>query len=124
LGFKTSDVIISTIFAFLSAALASFLFRLDWPWILFLALILDLLFLYLLQNQAKNERKLSKHPNVFPNPMGGGILGQYMLRPWQNELARMGQPKGESWNRELKKLDRMSRKRTRRMRHLQRVRSY
>jgi len=119
-----SDVIVSTVFAFLSAALASFLFRLELVWILFLALVLDLLFLYLLQNEAKNERKLSKHPSVFPNPMGGGILGQYMLRPWQNELAQMGHLKSERWNLELKNLDRMSRKRIRRIRYLQKVRSY
>ncbi len=122
--FKTSDVTVSTIFALILAALASFLYRLDWTWTLVLALVFDLLFLYLLQNQAKNERKFRKHPSVFPNPMGGGILGQYMLRPWQNELAEMGQPMSDRLSREMKRLDRMSRKKTRRMRHLQKIRSY
>ena len=46
--------------------------------------------LYVLQNQRQNEIEFQKHPVSFPNPEGGGIVGQYMNRPWQNELAELG----------------------------------
>ena len=46
--------------------------------------------MYLLQNQRQNEKEFQKHPVSFPNPEGGGIVGQYMNRPWQNELAELG----------------------------------
>ena len=46
--------------------------------------------LYVLQNQRQNEKEFQKHPVSFPNPEGGGIVGQYMNRPWQNELAELG----------------------------------
>jgi len=45
--------------------------------------------MYVLQNQRKNQRKWEKNPVTFPNPVGGGILGQYTERPWQNELAEL-----------------------------------
>lgn len=122
---KASDIAISTIGAVLAAALVSLLYSLDWYWILGLAVVFDLLILFLLQNQSKNYRKWSKHPTTFPNPSGGGILGQYQLRPWQNELKDMShrtETKGEE--REIRKLDRISRKKARRrMRQLQKSRS-
>lgn len=86
---KASDIVISTIGAVLAAALVSLLYNLGWYWILGLAVVFDLLILFLLENQSKNYRKWSKHPTTFPNPSGGGILGQYQLRPWQNELKDM-----------------------------------
>lgn len=46
--------------------------------------------LYVLQNQRQNEKEFQKHPVSFPNPEGGGIVGQYINRPWQNELAELG----------------------------------
>ena len=121
---KPSDLAASTIIALLAAALASLLYNLNWPWILGLTVVFDPVFLFLLRNQSKNYRKWSKHPTTFPNPTGGGILGQYQLRPWQNELKEMGggtETKGEE--REIRKLDRISRKRARRMRELQKSRS-
>jgi hypothetical protein len=45
---------------------------------------------YVLQNQRQNEKEFQKHPVSFPSPEGGGIVGQYMNRPWQNELAELG----------------------------------
>ena len=123
LGFKASDIMASTMIAFFAAVVVSLVYRLDWLSLLVITVGLDGLFLYLFQNQSKNYRKWSKHPTVFPNPMGGGIVGEYMLRPWQSELDSMGQPKLETSDRELKKLDRMSKRRARRMRQLQKLRS-
>ncbi len=124
MGFKASDVMASTMIAFFAAVVVSLVYRLDWLSLLGITVGLDGLFLYLFQNQSKNYRKWRKHPTVFPNPMGGGIVGEYMLRPWQNELDSMGQPKLEKTSdRELKKLDRMSKRRARRMRQLQKLRS-
>ncbi len=124
MGFKASDIMASTMIAFFAAVVVSLVYRLDWLSLLGITVGLDGLFLYLFQNQSKNYRKWSKHPTVFPNPRGGGIVGEYMLRPWQNELDSMGQPKLEKTSdRELKKLDRMSKRRARRMRQLQKLRS-
>ena len=118
--FKASDITISTISALVAAALTSLLYNLDWRWILGLTLIFDPVILFLLRNQSRNYRKWKKHPTTFPNPTGGGILGEYQLRPWQNELKEMGggtETKGEE--REITKLDRVSKKKARRKRQLQ-----
>ena len=118
--FKASDIAISTTSALVAAAITSLLYNLDWRWILGLTLIFDPVILFLLRNQSRNYRKWKKHPTTFPNPTGGGILGQYQLRPWQNELKEMGsgtETKGEE--REIKKLDRISKKKARRKRQLQ-----
>ncbi len=123
LGFKAAEIMASTMIAFFAAVVVSLLYRLNWLSLLGITVGLDGLFLYLFQNQSKNYRKWSKHPTVFPNPMGGGIVGEYMLRPWQNELESMGQPKLGGSNRELKKLDRISKRKSRRKRHLQKLRS-
>ena len=120
--FKASDIAISTISALVAAAVTSLVYNLDWRWILGLTLIFDPVILFLLRNQSRNYRKWRKHPTTFPNPTGGGILGQYQLRPWQNELKEMGggtETKEEV--REIKKLDRISKKKTRRMRQLQKT---
>lgn len=61
-----------------------------WPIIIAISLASFLVSFYLFRNQRKNQRKWEKHPTVFPNPQGGGILGEYMERPWQNELAEIG----------------------------------
>jgi hypothetical protein len=50
----------------------------------------EVVILYLFQNQRKNEKEFQKHPVSFPNPEGGGILGEYVNRPWQSELAELG----------------------------------
>ncbi len=123
MGFKAAEIMASTMIAFFAAVVVSLLYRLNWLSLLGITVGLDGLFLYLFQNQSKNYRKWSKHPTVFPNPMGGGIVGEYMLRPWQNELESMGQPKLGGSNRELKKLDRISKRKSRRKRHLQKLRS-
>ena len=95
------------------------MYNLDWRWTLGLTLVFDPVILFLLGNQSKNYRKWRKHPTTFPNPPGGGILGEYQLRPWQNELKEMGggtETKGEE--REIKKLDRVSKKKARKKRQL------
>ncbi len=123
---KASDIVASTILALSIAVFVTFLYRLDWPWILGLTLVLDPPIMFILLNQSKNYRKWSKHPISFPNPPGGGILGEYMMRPWQNELSSMGERKTEGsdrMDRELTRRDRISRRKARRNRHLQKLRS-
>ena len=125
--FRTSDMLASTLAALLLTWIVSLRYALDfgsaWPWLFATAVAFDGGFLFLLQNQSKNYRKWSKHPTVFPNPVGGGIVGEYMMRPWQNELAMMGQPKLELSKKELEKLNRISRRKTRRTRQLQKNRT-
>jgi hypothetical protein len=126
LRWKASDIGGSTVLALLLAALVGFLYRIDWPWILGLTLAVDPVILFVLRNQSKNYRKWSKHPTTFPNPAGGGILGEYMMRPWQNELAATREPKpdrSDHTDHELTRRDRISRRKARRKRHLQKLRS-
>jgi hypothetical protein len=61
-----------------------------WPLLTTIALLFFLASFYILRNQRNNQKKWEKRPITFPNPEGGGILGQYMERPWQNELAELG----------------------------------
>ena len=120
LGLKSSDLIISTIIALFAAWLTSVLYNLAWFWILGLTIVFDPLFLFLLRNQSKNYRKWSKHPTTFPNPVGGGIVGEYMLRPWQNEMTEIGgRTETKNEERQIKRLNRGSRRKSRRMRQLQ-----
>lgn len=74
-----------------------------WPILLTISVASFLVSLYLLQNQRKNQRKWEKHPTVFPNPQGGGILGEYMERPWQNELAEIGRRHHKKKSKEKKR---------------------
>ena len=124
---RASDLIASTMLALFFTWLVSLRYTIDlatgWPYLLTTSIIFDGVILFLLQNQAKNYRKWDKDRTVFPNPMGGGIVGEYMMRPWHNELDLMGQPKMERWNKQIEKLDRMSRRKTRRMRYLQKTRA-
>ena len=120
LGLKSSDVIVAAIISLFAAWLTSVLYNLAWFWILGLTIVFEPVFLFLLRNQSKNYRKWSKDPTTFPNPTGGGILGEYMLRPWQNEMAEIGGGT-ETKNEEpqIKRLDRSSRRKARRKRQLQ-----
>lgn len=61
------------------------------PILLSLGIALTLAGYYLLENQRKNMVKFRKHPTTFPNPLGGGLIGEYMKRPWYEELAQLGQ---------------------------------
>jgi len=61
------------------------------PILVSLAIALTLAGYYLLENQRRNMKKFRKHPTTFPNPLGGGIIGEYMKRPWHEELAQLAQ---------------------------------
>jgi hypothetical protein len=63
----------------------------DIPILVPVALALTLATYYLLKNQRRNMVKFRKHPTTFPNPLGGGLIGEYMKRPWREELAQLAQ---------------------------------
>ncbi len=91
---KRGEAIASVLFAFTATGLVALLYNLN-PfnsWVLLVGVWAssEALMLYLLQNQRKNEKKFQKHPVSFPNPEGGGILGEYVNRPWHNELDELG----------------------------------
>ncbi len=92
---KSGEAIASVFFAFIATGLIVLLYNLNpfRSWILLVGVWAssEAAILYLLQNQRKNEKEFQKHPTSFPNPEGGGLLGEYMNRPWQNELAELGQ---------------------------------
>ncbi len=91
---KRGEAIASVLFAFTATGLIVLLYNLNpfnsWSLLVGVWAGSEALILYLLQNQRKNEKEFQKHPVSFPNPEGGGILGEYVNRPWQNELVELG----------------------------------
>jgi hypothetical protein len=91
---KRGEAIVSVFFAFIATGLIALFYNLN-PlsnWILLVGVwgSSQAVILYIFQNQRKNEREFQKHPVTFPNPEGGGILGEYVNRPWQSELEELG----------------------------------
>ncbi len=91
---KRGEATASVLFAFTATGLIALLYNLNpinsWALLVGVWASSEALILYLLQNQRRNEKKFQKHPVSFPNPEGGGILGEYVNRPWRNELAELG----------------------------------
>src|SRR5207244_12081761 len=90
---ERGEAIASVLFAFTATGLIALLYNLNpfnsWALLVGVWASSEALILYLLQNQRGNEKKFRKHPVSFPNPEGCGILGEYVNRPWQNELAEL-----------------------------------
>ena len=91
---RRGEAVASVFVAFIATGLIALIYSLD-PirnWVLLVGIWAssDAAVLYLLQNQRQNEKEFQKHPVSFPNPEGGGILGEYINRPWQSELAELG----------------------------------
>jgi len=91
---RRGEAIASVFFAFVATGIIVLLYNLN-PfnsWVLLVGVWVssEAVMLYLLQNQRKNEKEFQKHPVSFPNPGGGGILSEYVMRPWQSELAEIG----------------------------------
>jgi hypothetical protein len=91
---RKSEAFASIFFSFLVTGLLVLLYNIDpvrnWTLVVGIWIGSDAVILYILQNQRKNEKEFRKHPVSFPNPEGGGIVGEYINRPWQNELAELG----------------------------------
>ncbi len=91
---KRGEAIASVFLAFIATSLIVLLYSLDpfrsWTLLVGIWAGSEVVILYLLQNQRQNEKEFQKHPVSFPNPEGGGLLGEYMMRPWQSELAELG----------------------------------
>ncbi len=75
--------------------LASLLYNTDLTVSLLLGSLAGLAMAFLMNNQQKNVKEWEKHPTTFPNQLGGGLVGEYMKRPWQQELAQLGQVYGK-----------------------------
>jgi hypothetical protein len=91
---KRGEAIASVLLAFIATGLIALLYNLNpfnsWAVLAGVWGGSEVVILYLFQNQRKNEKEFQKHPVSFPNPEGGGILGEYVNRPWQSELAELG----------------------------------
>jgi hypothetical protein len=92
---RIGEAVASVFVAFIATGTIVLVYNLDLirNWILVVGVwaASEAVVLYLLQNQRQNEKEFQKRPVSFPNPEGGGILGEYVNRPWQNELAELGQ---------------------------------
>jgi hypothetical protein len=105
---KRSEVLGSVVFAFIATGVIALMYNVDpvpnWPLLVGIWVSSETVILYLLQNQRQNEKEFQKHPVSFPNPEGGGIVGEYINRPWQNELAELGRRyPGKKMKKEKKK---------------------
>ena len=91
---RRGEAFASVFFAFTATSLIVLVYNLDpirnWALLAGVWASSEAVILYLLQNQRKNEKEFQKHPVAFPNPEGGGILGEYVNRPWHSELAEIG----------------------------------
>jgi hypothetical protein len=91
---RRGEAIGSVFFAFIATGLIVLVYNLDpisnWPLLAGIWGGSEAVILYLFQNQRQNEKEFQKHPVSFPNPEGGGILGEYVNRPWHSELAEIG----------------------------------
>ncbi len=90
---RRGEALGSVFFAFLATGLITLVYNLDpitnWTLLVGIWVGSEAVILYVLQNQRQNEKEFQKHPVSFPNPEGGGIVGEYINRPWQNELAEL-----------------------------------
>jgi len=90
---KRGEAIGSVFFAFIATGLIVLVYNPDpisnWTLLAGIWAGSEAVILYLFQNQRQNEKEFQKHPVSFPNPEGGGILGEYVNRPWQSELAEL-----------------------------------
>jgi hypothetical protein len=98
---RRGETLASVFIAFIATGLIVLVYNLDpirnWTLLVGVWAGSDFVILYLLQNQRQNEKEFQKHPVSFPNPEGGGILGEYVNRPWQNDRRnRTTLPKQES----------------------------
>jgi hypothetical protein len=91
---RRGETLASVFLAFVATGLVVLMYNLDpiryWTLLVGIWVGSGAVILYLLQNQRQNEKEFQKHPVSFPNPEGGGILGEYVTRPWQSELAELG----------------------------------
>src|SRR5437016_4855050 len=91
---KRGEAIASVFLSFIATSLIVLFYSLDpfrsWTLLVGVWAGSEVVILCLLQNQRQNEKEFQKHPVSFPNPEGGGLLGEYVMRPWQNELAELG----------------------------------
>jgi len=91
---RRGEALASVFLAFIATGLVVLVYNLDpirnWTLLVGVWAGSGAVILYLLQNQRQNEKEFQKHPVSFPNPEGGGILGEYVNRPWQSELAELG----------------------------------
>jgi len=106
---RGGEEIASVFFAFIATGIIALLYDLNpfnsWALLVGVWASSEAVILYLLQNQRKNEKKFQKHPVSFPNPEGGGILSEYVMRPWQSELAELGRRYPNKKAKEQKKKD-------------------
>ncbi len=82
------------LFTTLATGFIMLVYQVQWPIGLLAGTVAGLVVVLLLRNREKNLEKWRKRPTTFPNPLGGGIVGEYMKRPWMQELAEIGRAYG------------------------------
>ena len=91
---RRGEAVASVFLAFIATGLVALIYNLDpisnWIPLVGVWTVSGAVVLFLLQNQRQNEKEFQKHPVSFPNPEGGGILVEYVNRPWYSELAELG----------------------------------
>ena len=77
--------------ALVAAGFAILIYNAAFPVALMVGVVFGGLMVFLMNNREKNLKKWEKHPTTFPNQLGGGIVGEYVKRPWMRELAELGE---------------------------------
>ena len=87
-------IVVFSFTALVATGLAILLYNAALPVALVVGIVFGGLMVFLMNNREKNMKKWEKHPTTFPNPLGGGLIGEYVKRPWMRELAELGQVYG------------------------------
>lgn len=95
MGSATPGLVASFFFtALLTTGFVALVYQVQWPVALLMGVVAGVVVVWLMTNRERNLEKWRKRPTTFPNPLGGGIVGEYVKRPWMQELAELGRVYG------------------------------
>ncbi len=104
MGSATPGLVASFFFiTLLATGFVVVLYQVEWPLALAVGMVGGVVVVLLLRNMEKNLKKWRERPTTFPNPLGGGIVGEYMNRPWMQELAEIGRTYGKRRSKRARK---------------------
>jgi len=103
-GSATPGLVASFFFtALLATGLVALVYQVQWPVALLMGVVAGVVVVWLMKNRERNLVKWRKRPTTFPNPLGGGIVGEYVKRPWMQELAEIGRAYGRRRSKKARK---------------------
>ncbi len=89
--------------ALLATGFVALVYQAQWPVALLMGVTAGVVVVWLMKNRERNLEKWRKKPTTFPNFLGGGIVGEYVKRPWMHELAEIGRVYGRRRSKKARK---------------------